>query len=64
MNVGSLKITSAPITEYWKDKHGNDTRNVRGTYNYTYESTAGFGKTTFMKYTQKFINATGNKTYP
>ena len=64
MNVGSLKITGAPITKYWKDKDGNDTRNARGTYNYTYESTAGFGKTTFMKYTQKFINAAGNKTYP
>ena len=32
---------------------------VRGTYNYTWETTAGLGQTTFMKKTDNFINATG-----
>ena len=30
-----------------------------GSYDYTYESTAGYGKTVFWKYTQEFMNAEG-----
>lgn len=30
-----------------------------GPYDYTYESTAGYGKTVFWKYTQEFMNAEG-----
>jgi hypothetical protein len=32
----------------------------RGAYDYSYESTAGFGETVFWKYTKNFIQATGS----
>lgn len=33
----------------------------RGTYDYTYESSAGYGNTVFWLYTQEYIHATGSK---
>ncbi|NHN28180.1 RHS repeat-associated core domain-containing protein, partial [Flavobacterium jejuense] len=70
--VGSKKANGAPVTIYWEDKNRKKTA-VRGTYNYTWETTAGYsGKhpkynrqtgSTFMKKTNNFINATGAPRY-
>ena len=38
------------------NKHG-----ANGAYDYTYESTAGYGETVFWKYTKEFMNAKGVK---
>lgn len=66
-SVGSKKASGAPVTTYWKNAAGKNT-GVRGTYNYTWQTTAGHGGTrsngsvtgsTFMKKTDAFIRATG-----
>jgi hypothetical protein len=62
MNVGSKKIKNAPITTYWLNSNGKRL-GVRGTYSYTYESTAGYGNTTFMRKTMNYMRATGEKKY-
>jgi len=56
-NVGSKVAPGAPVTGRNKDK------SFRGTYNYTYKTTAGYGGTTFMKKTDEFIKATGAPRY-
>ncbi len=70
-SVGSQTVSGAPVTTYWKNKAGKNT-SVRGTYNYTWQTTAGHGGTkpngsttgtTFMKKTDNFINATGAPRY-
>jgi hypothetical protein len=38
------------------NKHG-----ANGAYDYTYESTAGYGETVFWKYTKEFMDAKGVK---
>jgi RHS repeat-associated protein len=61
-NLGSKTAKGAPKSTYWRNSKGKAT-GVRGTYNYTWESTAAHGGTTFMKKTDKFINATGAPRY-
>ena len=70
-SVGSQTINGAPKTTYWYNKNGKAT-SVRGTYSYTWETTAGHGGTTgsgkatgttFMRKTDSFIQATGAPRY-
>ncbi len=56
-NVGSKKASGAPVIGRNRDK------SVRGTYNYTWQTTAGYGGTTFMKKTDEYIKATGSPRY-
>jgi RHS repeat-associated protein len=62
MNVGSKKKKNAPITLYWVDSNRKKLK-IRGSYSYTYESTAGYGKTTFMKKTTNYMSATGENKF-
>ncbi len=61
-NIHSIKSSSVDVTTYWINAKGEATK-VRGTYTYTYESTAGYGGTIFSKYSKDFLKATGNKIY-
>ncbi len=61
-NLGSKTATGAPISTYWYDKKGNAT-SIRGSYSYTWQTTAISGGTTFMKKTDKFIKATAAPRY-
>ncbi len=69
--VGSKKVSGAPVKTYWKNSAGKNT-GIRGSYNYTWQTTAGHGGTksngsktgtTFMKKTSNFVNATGAPRY-
>jgi|WetSurMetagenome_2_1015567.scaffolds.fasta_scaffold48213_2 RHS repeat-associated protein len=55
--LGSQTANGAPVKGYNKDG------SYRGTYSYTWQTTAAFGGTTFMKKTDKFIIATGAPRY-
>ena len=65
-SLGSQTVKGAPITEYIRNKSGVNTNVVRGTYSYTWQTTAAYGTTlgngtvtgtTFMRKTDDFINA-------
>lgn len=69
--LGSLTVRNAPVTTYYENKKGVQS-GVRGTYSYTWQSTAAYGGTkpdgtrtgtTFMKKTDAFIQATGAPRY-
>jgi hypothetical protein len=69
-SVGSATVSGAPVNIYWI--HNGRKTSVRGTYSYTWETTAGYGGnkgngavtgTTFMKKTNNFIKATGTPRY-
>jgi len=53
---------SNPTTTYWYDKNGKPTKE-RGSYDYTYETTAAWGDTVFSKITDDYVKATGGKPY-
>jgi RHS repeat-associated protein len=55
--LGSQTANGAPVKGYNRDG------SYRGTYSYTWQTTAAFGGTTFMKKTDKFIIATGAPRY-
>ncbi|WP_320055152.1 RHS repeat-associated core domain-containing protein [Neolewinella lacunae] len=57
-NLGSKTAPRAPVTTHWKDSNGRAT-GERGSYSYTWETTAAHGESTFMKKTAAFLNATG-----
>jgi RHS repeat-associated protein len=60
--LGSKTAKGAPITTNWLNASGKATR-TRGTYSYTWQTTADFGQTTFLKKTDDFIKATGAPRY-
>lgn len=62
-NIYGIKESSVNVTEYWLDAQKKPTTKVRGSYTYTYESTAAWGGTIFWKYGADFLKATGNKKY-
>jgi hypothetical protein len=64
--LGSKEVSGAPVTTYYENKSGKKT-SVRGTYSYTWETTAAHGTvmpngsisgTTFMRKTDAYIKAT------
>jgi len=64
-NVGGSPIADNELetqTTYWYDKKGKATK-VRGTYTYTYETTAAWGGTIFSKKTSEYLKATGEKAH-
>lgn len=60
--LGSQTVKNAPITTHIYNKQGKATA-VRGTYSYTWQTTAAQGQTTFMKKTASFLQATGAPRY-
>lgn len=66
-NIFKVKESSVPTTIYWrvKDKKTGETvdSKVRGTYKYTWVSTAAHGKTIFWKHDADYLKATGGKAY-
>jgi hypothetical protein len=64
-NVVGIEDFAVDVTTYWKVlKDGKMVDGgKRGHYTYTYESTAGFGKTIFWKYGDDFLKATGNSLH-
>ncbi len=60
--LGSQKAPGAPVTTYWRNSQGQAT-GTRGSYNYTWQTTAARGETTFMKKTSNFLNATAGPRY-
>jgi RHS repeat-associated protein len=69
--LGSQTVKDAPVTTHFVDKNGKQL-GVRGTYSYTWQSTAAYGGTspngtrtgtTFMKKTDAYITATGAPRY-
>lgn len=61
-NIYKISNSSVNVTTYWYNSARKAT-GIRGTYNHTYQSTAGHGGTIFSKYTKEFLKATGNKIY-
>lgn len=57
--LGNRRTPGAPIPKY----SNKDPKKLMGTYSYIYESTAAIGGTIFWKFTEVFIQATGNKRY-
>ncbi|EYF01641.1 hypothetical protein [Chondromyces apiculatus] len=53
---------AVPTTTYWYDKNGKATKE-RGSYDYTYETTAVWGSTVFSKTTDAYRKATGGKPH-
>ncbi len=60
--LGSKTVKGAPISTNWVNASGKAT-GIRGTYSYTWQTTAAFGQTTFLKKTDDFIKATGAPRY-
>jgi len=48
---------------YWRDAKGRPTTQVRGRYEYAYETTAAIGRTTFIRYTREWLQAEGGKDW-
>jgi len=61
-NIFDLEDKEVEVTTWWYDKNLKPTK-IRGTYKFTYETTAAEGKTIFSKYTSDFLKATGNKKF-
>lgn len=59
-NIYNIKETTVNKTTYW-DPPTNQRK--RGTYTYTWTSTAAFGGTIFWKLAEDFLKATGNKEF-
>jgi hypothetical protein len=64
-NIYNVKETSVDVTTHWQINQGGKLVDgkKRGSYTYTYESTAAYGGTVFWKYGKDFLDATGNKPY-
>ncbi len=60
--LGSKTVNGAPITTHYYNSSGKAT-GVRGSYSYRWETTAAHGGTTFMKKTNSFIKASGERIY-
>ena len=65
-NIFSIDEKKVTTTTYWtirNNKTGEETKKVRGTYDYVWKSTAAHGKTIFWRYHPDFIKASGAKEY-
>lgn len=51
------------VTTYWRDAKGKNTSKIRGEYEYTYETTAAYGGTIFIRYTDDWKKATAGKDW-
>ncbi len=60
--LGSQTAKNSPITTFYYNKKGVAT-GARGTYSYTWQTTAAFGGTTFMKKKDDYLKATGSPRY-
>lgn len=61
-NIYDIAEKDVPGESWWTNAKGART-NLRGKWDYKYESTAAFGGTIFWKYSAAFLVASGNTEY-